>query len=130
MATQPGEQKKGILRYIELVTGSLEEKKRWRQYKARVQRLPENYRIAAEATERYLIHLALTDGSVEIWEDLADLFEQSVADGTAVRSLFGDDPAEFAETFAANYPAGQWRNQERNRFARAVQDASRHDTSA
>ncbi|GAA2851587.1 hypothetical protein [Nonomuraea rubra] len=29
---------------LELVTGSLEDKKRWRTYKARVKALPENYR--------------------------------------------------------------------------------------
>jgi DNA-binding ferritin-like protein (Dps family) len=39
--------------------------------------------------------------------DLADLFEQSAADGTPIRAIVGDDPVEFAETFMRNYAGGQ-----------------------
>ena len=40
--------------WIELVTGSLEQKKRYRQYKARIEALPEQYRTAPRRCERYL----------------------------------------------------------------------------
>jgi DNA-binding ferritin-like protein (Dps family) len=52
-------------------------KRRWRAYKARVKQLPENYRIAVEAIEAYLMHFVPTDGdsAVSEFEDLADLFE-------------------------------------------------------
>ena len=40
-------------KWIEMVTGSLEEKKQYRQHKARIAALPENYRTAVEALERY-----------------------------------------------------------------------------
>ena len=39
--------------WIEQVTGSLEQKKRYRQYKARTKQLPENYRTAIDALDRY-----------------------------------------------------------------------------
>ncbi|MBG0831509.1 DUF1048 domain-containing protein [Planomonospora sp. ID67723] len=130
MATGSNEPKNRYLRYLEVVTGSLEEKKRWWQYKARVKQLPENYRTAAEALERYLMHFGPADGAgaMAMYEDLADLLERSAADGTPIRDLFGDDPIEFVEAFMANYPLGQYRARERNRFTSAVARAAGDDT--
>ncbi|MEU7858563.1 DUF1048 domain-containing protein [Nonomuraea sp. NPDC049141] len=113
MTTGPGEPKRRYLQYLEAVTGSLEEKKRWRQYKARIKELPENYRTAVEALERYLMHFGPGDDVVSMHEDLADLFEQSATDGTPIREIVGQDPVEFVEAFLANYPEGQWIRRER-----------------
>ncbi|MEU1734512.1 DUF1048 domain-containing protein [Streptosporangium sp. NPDC020145] len=126
MTREPDESKSRYLKYLEVVTGSLEEKKRYRQYKARIKQLPENYRIAVEALERYLMHFGPVDGAgaMEMYEDLADLFEQSVSDGTPIRDVFGDDPVEFVEAFIQNYPAGQYRARERNRFTDAIARAA------
>ena len=38
--------------------------------------------------------------SSQMFGDLADLWERAAADGTPVREIVGDDPVEFAETFA------------------------------
>ena len=57
-------------------------------------------------------------------EDLADLFEQSAANGTPIRAVVGEDPVEFAETFLANYSEGQWINKERSRLIKAIDDAA------
>ncbi|MFI9330230.1 DUF1048 domain-containing protein [Kitasatospora sp. NPDC052868] len=83
-------------------------KKRWRAYKARVKGLPENYRTAVEAIERYLMHFVPTDGdsNASMFEDLADLFEQAAADGMPIHEIVGEDPAEFVEAFARNYSEG------------------------
>lgn len=84
------------------------DKKRWREYKARTRQLPENYRVAVEAIERYLMYFVPTDGSTaaSMFEDLVDLFEQAAADGTPIRQIVGEDPAEFVKTFAQNYSDG------------------------
>ncbi|MBO4269452.1 DUF1048 domain-containing protein [Microbispora triticiradicis] len=126
MTTGSNESKSRYLQYLEKVTGPLEDKRRYRQYKARIKQLPQNYRTAAEAMERYLMLLGPADGAsaIAMFEDLADLFEQSAADGTPIRALFGEDPVEFAEAFMANYPAGQWRSRERNRFTGAIERAA------
>ncbi|WP_043617941.1 DUF1048 domain-containing protein [Nonomuraea candida] len=126
MSAEPSEPKSRYLQYLEIVTGSLEEKKRWRQYKARVKGLPESHRIAVEALERYLVHFGPADGAgaMEMYEDLADLFEQSAADATPIRDIFGEDPVAFVEAFMANYPLGQYRARERNRFVSAVERAA------
>ncbi|MFF8265705.1 DUF1048 domain-containing protein [Streptomyces virginiae] len=83
-------------------------KKRWRAYKARVKELPENYRTAVEAIERYLMHFVPTDAdsNASMVEDLADLFEQAAANGTPIREIVGEDPVEFVDAFARNYSEG------------------------
>jgi DNA-binding ferritin-like protein (Dps family) len=100
------------------------EKRRWRAYKARVRRLPANYRVAIEALDRYLMYFgAITKGDVllAMLDDLADLFEQSAADGTPIREVVGENPVEFAETFLRNYSEGQWINKERERLTNAIE---------
>jgi DNA-binding ferritin-like protein (Dps family) len=116
--------------WIEQVTGSLEQKKRYRQYKARTKQLPANYRTAIDALDRYLMYFgSITRGDtlVSMLEDLADLFEQSAADGTPIREIVGADPVEFAETFLQNYSEGQWINKERERLTEAIDRAAGED---
>jgi DNA-binding ferritin-like protein (Dps family) len=111
----------------EKVVGDLGDKKRWRAYKARTRQLPDNYRTAIEALERYLMYFgAVTRGDVlvRMLEDLADLFEESAAGGTPIRAIVGDDPVEFAETFLRNYAEGQWINKERARLTEAIDRAA------
>lgn len=65
--------------------------------------------VAIDALERYMQFFGpgKADSLVSMLEDLADLFEQSAADGTPIRKVVGEDPVEFAEAFLRNYPGGQ-----------------------
>lgn len=99
------------------------EKRQWRQYKARTGQLPANYHTAIDALERYLTYFgAMAKGDIlmSMLEDLADLFEQSAANGTPIRAIVGEDPVEFAEAFLQNYSEGQWINKERERLTNAI----------
>ena len=50
-------------KWIETLTGSLEQKKQYKQYVARIDALPEPYRAAAKALQRYLMYYGgVTDG--------------------------------------------------------------------
>ena len=118
-------------KWIDMVTGSLNDKKRYRRYKARTKQLPASYRTAIEALDRYLMYrgaIAKADVLLTMLDDLADLFEQGAADGTPVRELVGDDPVEFAETFLQNYSDGQWINKERERLTKAIDRAAAEDS--
>jgi DNA-binding ferritin-like protein (Dps family) len=129
MATEPSEQKNRYLKYIELVTGTFEGKRRWRAYKARVKALPASYRAAVEALERYLMFFGGADGdsAASMFEDLADLFEQAAADGTAIREIVGQDPVDFIEAFLQNYTRGSWVVRERERLTSAIERAEAED---
>jgi DNA-binding ferritin-like protein (Dps family) len=117
--------------WIEQITGSIEQKKRYRQYKARTEQLPANYHTAIDALARYLMYfgpMTKGDSLVSMLEDLADLFEQSAANATPIRALVGEDPVEFAEAFLRNYAEGQWINKERKRLISAIERAAGEDT--
>jgi DNA-binding ferritin-like protein (Dps family) len=105
------------------------DKRRWRQYKARTRQLPENYRTAVDAIERYLMYFGPADGdsAASMLEDLADLFEQSAADGTPIREIVGEDPVEFVEAFLQNYDKGGWVTRERERLTNAIERAEGKD---
>jgi DNA-binding ferritin-like protein (Dps family) len=113
-------------KWIELVAGSLEQKRRYRQDKARMEALPEPYGAVAKALRRYFMYYSgVTDGvtAVRMFGDLADLWERAAADGTPVRAIVGDDPVEFAETFAQAYIGKHWIDKERARLTKAIEDA-------
>jgi len=112
------------------ITKVIGPKRQWRAYKARVQQLPENYRTAVEAIERYLMHFVPTDGDsvVSQFEDLADLFERAAADGTPIREIVGDNPVEFVETFAQNYTKGGYvPDRARERLISGIERAEAED---
>ena len=118
-------------KWIELVTGSLEQKRQWRQYKARVKALPEPYRGAANAVERYFMASGTitVDGDtlVTMFGDLADMWERAATDRTPVREIVGDDPAEFAESFAQAYSGKRWIDKERERLNKAIAAAEQEE---
>jgi DNA-binding ferritin-like protein (Dps family) len=108
---------------MSVLSKMIADKMRYRQYKARTARLPTSYHTALEALERYLMYFgSITDADLmmTMLDDLADLFEQSAADGTAIRSIVGQDPVEFAEAFLQNYSEGQWINKERERLRKTI----------
>ncbi len=93
-------------KWVEAITGSLEQKKQYRLYRARLEALPEPYNAVAKAVQRYVMY----NGGVEDGEtlltmmgDFVDLWERAATDGTPVRDIVGDDPVEFAEAFAEAY---------------------------
>lgn len=113
---------------IEKLVGALGDKRRWRQYKARVKALPANYRTTAGPLEQYTTYFgAITKGDIAVdvvmsmLEDLAGLFEQAAADGTPIRAVVGAAPVEFAETFFRNYSDGQWISKERDQSISAIE---------
>ena len=67
------------------------------------------------------------DSAASLLENIADLFEQSAADGTPIREIVGDDPVEFIEEMLRNYPEGDWRVRERQRLADAIKSAAGED---
>jgi DNA-binding ferritin-like protein (Dps family) len=114
----------------DLATKVIGDKRRWRAYKARTRQLPANYRTTVDAIERYLMFFGAADGdsAASMFEDLADLFEQAAADGTAIREIVGADPVDFVEAFLQNYTKGGWVTRERERLTAAIERAAGENT--
>jgi DNA-binding ferritin-like protein (Dps family) len=106
------------------------DKRRWRQYKARVKQLPPNYRAAVDAIERYLMHFGPMDGdsAASVFEDVADLFERAAADGTPIREIVGEDPVEFVDALVRNYSKGGYVDRERERLISGIERAEAEGT--
>jgi DNA-binding ferritin-like protein (Dps family) len=116
-------------KWIELVTGSLEQKKQYRQYKARLEALPEPYDAAAKALYRYFMYNggAVMDGDVALtmMGDFVELWERAATDGTPVREIVGEDPVDFADAFVLAYAGKRWIDKERARLTTAIEQAER-----
>lgn len=113
--------------WVEQITGSKEQKRRYREYKARKEQLPASHHAAIDALERYVTYYgSINKGDIllSMLDDLGDLFEQSAANGTSIREIVGDDPVDFAESFVRNYSEGQWINKERERLTKAIDQAA------
>lgn len=111
-------------KWIRKATGQWEQKRRWRQYRARSKQLPTSYRIGLQGVERYLMTAGSWSGDMVMFEDLLDLFEQSAANGTPIREIVGAEPVAFVEDFVSNYPEGDWRIRERERLIDAIERAA------
>lgn len=113
-----------------MAAGWMEQKRRYRHYKARTERLPAPYRAAVDALERYTQFFGpgTSDDVLAMLGDLADRFEQGAADGTPVGELTGDDPVEFAEALLRDYPQAQWISRERDRLTAAIARAAAKGT--
>jgi len=114
--------------WIETLTGSLEQKKQYKLHKARIDALPDPYGTSAKALQRYFMYFAgFTDGDtlMMMMGDLVELWERAAADGTPVRDIVGDDPVEFAETFAQSYSGTHWIDKERARLIASIESAER-----
>ncbi|UNK71285.1 DUF1048 domain-containing protein [Microbacterium sp. H1-D42] len=118
------------VKWIEALTGSLEQKKQYKATKARMDALPQPYGEAASALHRYFMYYGgITDGDtlMQMFVDLVDLWERAAVDGTPVSAIVGDDTIEFAETFAQSYGGKRWIDKERQRLIDAIDDAKREE---
>ena len=118
------------VKWIELVTGSLEQKRQYKRYRVRIDALGEPYRTAAKALLRYCMYSGgFVDGetALRMCSDLVDLWEGAAADGTPVREIVGENPVEFAETFAQAYSGKHWIDKERARLVKAMDEAERRE---
>ena len=120
-------------KWIEALTGSLEQKKQYKQAKARLDALPQPYAATADAFHRYFLYFGgISEGDtlVQMIADFADLWERASIDGTPIEALIGDDPVEFAENFARAYSGKQWIDKERARLTKAFDDAKAHEAES
>ena len=109
------------------ISKAIGDKRRWREYKARVKALPPDYRMAVDAIERYLMYFGVldADSAASLFEDVADLFEQAAADETPIREIVGDDPVEFVDALVRNYSKGGYVEKERKRLVEGIERAER-----
>ena len=90
-----------MLKIFEKIVG---EKKKYRQMKARVEALPEDYQYVYKKIQQYMWGFAAGDGydMIKVQYDLIELFEAGAADGRKVLELTGEDVAAFSDALLRN----------------------------
>ncbi|GAB3620421.1 hypothetical protein GCM10027417_16820 [Glutamicibacter endophyticus] len=114
-------------KWIEALTGSLEQKKQYKQNVARIESLPAPYANSGKALQRYFMYQGgITDSDTlcTMLSDLADLLEAAAADNTPIRDIVGDNPVEFAEEFTQAYGGQRWIDKERARLTKSIDEAA------
>lgn len=114
-------------KWIEALTGSLEQKKQYKQDMARMEALPAPYADVAKAMNRYFMYygaIAESDALLAMIGEHVDLWERAAIDGTTVADIVGDDPVGFAEEFVRSYRTKEWIDKERTRLVKAVDAAT------
>lgn len=99
--------------WVELVVGSLDEKREWRRLMKRVNALPEDYRFACKKILGYGYNFGFC---CITQSDLLELFEESAAAGRKVAEVIGKDTAAFCdELMRASVPDAQSAREKLNR---------------
>jgi len=83
-------------KFIDLIVGSVEEKKEWRAMEARAKALPKEYRIVYNEVKHYIWKSSGLD-AIDIFKGLLDLFEEGAANGTSVLEITGENVAAFCD---------------------------------
>lgn len=85
---------------FEKITGSLDEKRKWKAMEERAKALPSEYFNAYNAIKKYM----WTFGGPTDWKDISrifggilDLLEEGAAEGKKVTDLTGEDVAAFCD---------------------------------
>jgi DNA-binding ferritin-like protein (Dps family) len=97
------------------------EKREYRVYKERVDELPEEYKKAMKAIESYMWNFAKGAGMLELLKNILEMFENSASDGLNVRDVVGNDIAEFADSFLAEFPEETWIDKLRNKLRDSIE---------
>ncbi|WHY64523.1 DUF1048 domain-containing protein [Neobacillus sp. SuZ13] len=86
---------------FEKIIGSLEDKREWKAMEARSKALPNEYRNAYKAIQKYMW---TAGGGPTNWKDtsriffgILELFEEGAAEGKKVTDLTGKDVAAFCD---------------------------------
>ena len=97
-----------LKKIIETVTGSLKDKKEYKLYKKRINRLPNDYKNAMLGIQTYMWNFSL-DATKELY-DILEMFEVSVADGRKVTDIIGKDISTFCDGIIEANPEKNWIN--------------------
>lgn len=82
---------------VELLVGSLDDKRAYRELMKRVNALPKEYCYAYKKIQQYMYNFDTVDYASNMFNDLLELFEESVADGKPISQIIGNDVASFCD---------------------------------
>ncbi|ALC82901.1 MULTISPECIES: DUF1048 domain-containing protein [Bacillus] len=98
----------------------LQEKREYRKFRKRINELPDEHKKAMIAIEKYMWMFAKGSGMFEYLKNILEMFEDSAKEGLSVRDIVGNDIAEFADSFLAEFPEETWIDKERKKLRNSI----------
>ena len=96
------------------IIGVKEGKRRYREYRRRIDELPEDYSFVFKKLEDYMFRFVGGDGMdmTDLCSGLLEMFEAGAVDGKPVRDIIGDDPTAFCDELirSAKTWTDKWRS--------------------
>lgn len=92
-----------------LIIGDLDDKRKYKQMMKRIEALPKDYNLAFKEIQKYINTVggisgdATMSNNLKVFEDLLDLFEESVADERNIKEVIGNDVSKFCNEFMTIY---------------------------
>ncbi|MGG3640267.1 DUF1048 domain-containing protein [Bacillus gobiensis] len=99
----------------------LQEKREYRKFRKRINELPDEHKKAMIAIEKYMWMFAKGSGMFEYLKNILEMFEDSAKEGLSVRDIVGNDIAEFADSFLAEFPEETWIDKERKKLRNSIE---------
>jgi DNA-binding ferritin-like protein (Dps family) len=96
------------------------EKREWRAYVRRVKALPPDYQFTLQQIEKFMWNFASDGQVIQVFEEIADLFEDGARRGQAVLEITGEDVAGFCQAILAEIQAHTWTGKKADDLNRAV----------
>lgn len=101
-----------------------EDKKEYKEYMARVKKLPKDYQFVYDKMQNYMWSFAGDDGldMLKTIYGVIDMFEEGVAEGKKVLELTGDDVAGFCDDLIQGNRL--WTDHQREKLNRKMKKTS------
>ncbi|MDR3359623.1 MAG: DUF1048 domain-containing protein [Bifidobacteriaceae bacterium] len=112
-----------VVKFLDLVIGSREQKRQWRAHVRRVKALPADYRLVMKQIEKFLWNYAADEQMMSVLEGILELFEEGAAEGRPVLDVTGQDVAEFALNTLAATQVNTWTGKKADELNAAVRKA-------
>ncbi|MGL5258857.1 MAG: DUF1048 domain-containing protein [Lachnospiraceae bacterium] len=114
--------------FCELIIGSVEEKKEYRTLMKKVNALPKNYKYAYKKIQNYMYCVGSPNGdfaifsNLEVFYELLNLFQESVAEEKTLVEFLGEDVAKFADEFMLAFSDEDKNSNARNKLNHEIKE--------
>lgn len=95
------------MNFLEKIIG---DKKNYRQFKAEIAKLPEDYQVAFNALQKYMWNFWGDDEFQDAFDQMLHMFQEAAYDHIPVNDLIGNDPVKFADELMSQYSEHLWIN--------------------
>lgn len=93
---------------MNMIQKMIQEKKDYREYKDRVNQLPQDYSKVMKGIEKYMWSYAKDAKMFEHIQSVLEMFENGASEGLPISNVIGEDVVTFADNILAEIQEDTW----------------------